>query len=186
MLLNFREVCLWRLSTFNERIGGIGKTVEIDETKLFKRKNHTGRMVGLSGWLFGGIEREDKTKMFMVLVPDRTAETLISCIQQYISPGTRIISDCWAAYNQIQASGFDHQTVNHSYNFVCPENPEIYTQNIEITWRYLKEICRTTSPDENMLIYRIAEFMYRRKYKNECIFSRILFDISENYSPLNF
>lgn len=41
----------------NEKIGGPGRTVEIDESKFGKRKYHRGKRVD-GVWVFGGIERE--------------------------------------------------------------------------------------------------------------------------------
>ena len=52
-----REVCDCILFEDNEKIGGLGKTVEIDESKFGKRKYHKGRKVE-GQWVFGGIERE--------------------------------------------------------------------------------------------------------------------------------
>lgn len=185
LFLFCREVCFWRLSVLEGKIGGIGKTVEIDETKLFKRKYNEGRIIGLSGWLVGGIERDDKRNMFMVLVQDRTSETLNEIIINHVERGTRIITDCWAGYNGLTALGYTHETVNHSTNFVSPTDPSVYTQNIEVSWRYIKSSCRSTSNDEEMLIYRLSEYLYRKKYSGECLFAKILEDIAENFSPLN-
>ena len=56
----------------------------------------------------------------MVMVDDCSASTLLPIIQQYIRPGTLIISDEWRAYCQIPSLGYTHQTVNHSQNFVNP------------------------------------------------------------------
>ena len=36
-------------------------------------------------------------------------------------PGTTIISDCWKSYNCLNNEGFQHLTVNHTYNFVDPD-----------------------------------------------------------------
>jgi len=43
-------------------------------------------------WVFGGIER-DSGKCFLIEVPDRCAATLQPLIEQYILPGSHIMSD---------------------------------------------------------------------------------------------
>lgn len=80
-------------SNFKEKIGGPGKTVEIDESKFGRRKYHRGHRVE-GQWVFGGIERESG-RCFLVPVEDRSAETLVGVIKEWILPGTTIISDCW-------------------------------------------------------------------------------------------
>ena len=65
-----REVCEVVLFEKREKLGGLGKIVEIDESKIGKRKYHRGHVVeGL--WVFGGIE-VDSRKCFIVTVEDRT------------------------------------------------------------------------------------------------------------------
>ncbi|GFV21207.1 DDE_Tnp_IS1595 domain-containing protein [Trichonephila clavipes] len=66
-------------------------------------------------WVFGGVERGTR-KMFLVAVHNRTKETLMGLIQEWIKPGTTIYSDCWKsyatlgqhilAYNHSQHSGY--------------------------------------------------------------------------------
>lgn len=51
------------------KLGGPGRTVEIDESKFGKRKYHRGHKVE-GQWVFGGIERETG-RVFMVPVEDR-------------------------------------------------------------------------------------------------------------------
>ena len=66
----------------------------------------------------------------MYAVPDRSAATLLSIIQNSIRPGTTIMSDLWRAYGGIpalQGMGFQHLTVNHS---VDPQTGA-HTQNVE-------------------------------------------------------
>lgn len=75
-----REVCLSILKLDNEKIGGPGRTVEIDESKFGKRKYHRGKRVD-GVWVFGGIERETK-KCFFEVVEDRSANTLIPIIKK--------------------------------------------------------------------------------------------------------
>jgi len=39
---------------------------------------------------------------FLVVVENRTADTLLQVIRDWILPGTTIISDCWKAYDKIE------------------------------------------------------------------------------------
>lgn len=59
----------------SEKIGGVGKVVQIDESKVGKRKYHRGHRVE-GQWVFGGIE-EDSRRCFMVPVEDRSEATLL-------------------------------------------------------------------------------------------------------------
>jgi len=96
----FREVCLEHYTRHPIKIGGPGTVVEIDESIKFKRKYNRGRIGADEQWVFGGVERESG-RIFMIEVPNRRADTLLPIIQEYILPGTTIISDGWAAYNAI-------------------------------------------------------------------------------------
>ena len=88
-----REVCEVALFDGREKIGSPGKLVQIDESKIGKRKYHHGHVVA-GQWVFGGIE-QDSRKCFTATVEDRTEETLLELIKQWIEPGTTIVSDCW-------------------------------------------------------------------------------------------
>ena len=113
--------------------------VEIDESYFFRRKFNRGRRVnGL--WVFGAIER-DSGRCMMEVVLDRTAQTLQSLIQQWCLPGTHIISDGWAVYNnlaQLNGGVYLHDVVVHQQNFVDPLHPEVHTQNVENLWMHAK------------------------------------------------
>lgn len=111
----------------SEKLGGPERTVEINEAKIGKRKYNRGRLVK-SHWIFGGYERDSK-KIFIVPMEDRTEEALLTCIKEWILPGTTIVLNCWKSYN-LSNEGFQHLTVNHSYNFVDPESGEKYLKYI--------------------------------------------------------
>ena len=70
-------------------------------------------------------------------VEDRSADTLIPIIKKHVLPGTIIISDCWKAYSKLEEEGFQHQTVNHSKEFINKETGA-HTNTIESTWRAVK------------------------------------------------
>ena len=59
-----------------EKIGGVGKIVEIDESVFSKRKYNRGRLVRET-WVFGGVNRDDSRELFVEIVPDRTKRTLL-------------------------------------------------------------------------------------------------------------
>ena len=90
-----REVCMQAKEDglLETKIGGTGVVVEIDESKFVKRKHHRGASVVSKDWVFGEVER-GTNRCFMVVVYDRSAETLLAIIQRYILPGTIILSDC--------------------------------------------------------------------------------------------
>jgi hypothetical protein len=138
----FRDLCAIYLSETNSsKIGGNGLTVEIDESKIYKNKNHTGRLTTMQErnvWLFGGICRESG-ETFFCLVPDRREITLMEKLQIHVNNGTHIISDSWRGYLNVRNYGYTHSMINHSENFISPNNSEIHTQTIERTWLGLKQ-----------------------------------------------
>ena len=165
-----REVCVVSLAENIEQIGGPGKIVEIDESKFFKRKYNRGRLLGSQqdGWVFGGIQRDNK-KIFMVRVPRRNKETLLPIIHKFIKPGTLIVSDEWKAYWDLSEQGYEHESVCHKNNFVSPTDSRVHTQNIEISWRYAKNIYPDNSTSENLRDSYLQEFLYRKKYSTELV-----------------
>ncbi|KAG8235655.1 hypothetical protein J437_LFUL016027 [Ladona fulva] len=74
-----REVCRKDLRTQEvggsiPKIGGGGFTVEVDETLLGRRKSCVSRPL-MGQWVLGGIERGSQ-KVFLTVIPNRTADTL--------------------------------------------------------------------------------------------------------------
>ena len=80
----------------------------------------------------------------MVPVADQTRNTLQPLIDTNIQPGTRVISDGWAAYAELHTfSGggiYQHNVVAHQHNFVNPMDGISHTQNVESLWKRAKKI----------------------------------------------
>ncbi|KFD48891.1 hypothetical protein M513_10254 [Trichuris suis] len=112
-------------------IGGPGHIVEVDETLFSKSWTRT------SATSCGAAGRETG-ESFLVPVADRSSRTLIPLIRQYIRPGTTVISDYWGGYRRLSREDYTHLRVNHSINFVHPDDPEVHTQSVESLWAQVK------------------------------------------------
>lgn len=134
-----RDICEENLIRHPQQLGGFDEDgqpliVEIDESKFFHRKYRRG-LWRPGHWVFGAVERISG-KVALIEVPDRTRATLTPIIQEWILPGTIIMSDDWASYaaiDQIAGGIYVHETVIHEQHFVDPDNEMIHTQNIENT-----------------------------------------------------
>jgi hypothetical protein len=161
----FRIACASFIDQLEERrIGGVGCTVEVDETLVFKRKNHVGRLLSneASGtWVFGGICRETDDA-FIIPIECRDAPTLLAAIQANVLPGTRIVSDCWRAYQSVPLFGYEHAAINHSLNFVDPMDPTVNTQKIERMWKTLKNTIPKECNSELRWGY-LDEFIFKQR-----------------------
>jgi len=162
----FRQVCSWYFTRNPIKIGGPGTVVEIDETVLTKRKYNRGQLRAETQWFFGGVER-GSNRCFLIPVERRNADTLLPLIEQYILPGTTIISDCWAAYGGIERmqQQYTHYNVNHSQNFVDPVTGA-HTNTIEGTWAYFK--CRHKEEhgtSRELFASYISQFIWRKIFR---------------------
>ena len=172
----FREACFTTLIDGSEQIGGNGVEVEIDESKFGKCKYYRGHRVE-GQWVFGGREKYNKRKVFMIPVKDRKQNTLIPLIQKWIHPGSIIHSDCWKSYNKLPKLGYTHVTVNHSKEFLNKENAAC-TNGIESDWCHAKVLMPRYGVHRGMHSGYLAEFMWRRKHMDEDKFIQLITDIN--------
>lgn len=148
-----RDAVLFYFEINKMKIGGVGedghcKTVEVDESLFFKRKYNRGTARSAT-WYIGGVER-GSTKCFIVPVERRDALTISRVISENVFGGSRIITDEWRAYGAALRNNveFTHRTINHTYYFVDPNEPEIHTQGIESFWSHSKRALRKKKWDQ--------------------------------------
>ncbi|GFO38369.1 hypothetical protein PoB_006487400 [Plakobranchus ocellatus] len=170
-----RDICAQYVIDHHVQLGGRNRTVEIDESKFMHRKYNRGRF-RQGQWVLGMIERETDN-CCLKPVDDRSACTLLPIIQQHVLPGTRIVTDQWAAYNALP----NHASGNHLLHFVDPNNDTVHTNQIEGCWAHAKSKFRAMhgSSDDLFLTY-IQEFMWRKQHKTN-IFGNMLYWISFYY-----
>lgn len=161
-LTYYRDLVADSLDFEDSVIGGEGIEVELDETKIAKRKYHRGHRVE-GAWVLGGVERTPQRKVFIVQVPDRTKETLHQVIHEHVLPGSIILTDLWRGYSKIdQINGYSHMTVNHSANFKDPIT-NTHTNTIEGTWSALKRQIPIRNRNRLTIETHLWEFIWRRK-----------------------
>ncbi|CAI6354921.1 unnamed protein product [Macrosiphum euphorbiae] len=152
-----REVVYDGMILRHQKIGGEGKTVEIDESKFGRRKYHRGHRVE-GQWVFGGVERETG-KSFLIPVERRDKETLLVIIKDWILPGTLIMSDCWKSYDCLKDEGYTHLTVNHSIEFKNPDTGA-HTNNVEGMWRHAKASMSQYCRKKRFYAGYLAKYMF--------------------------
>lgn len=149
------------LNIMDFKIGGEGIIVEVDETKLGKRKNNRGHPVeGI--WILGGVERTIERKVFLVPIVSRDRNTLMQILAEHILPGSIVYSDLWRGYiNMENILPVQHQTINHSL-FFCDPITGVHTNTIEGTWNGLKLVIPPRNRVSNGIEELLFEFIWRR------------------------
>ena len=124
----------------NEKLGGPGKIVVVDETALAKRKYQRGRMKARETiWVLGMYDVEKKVGL-LVWIPNRSHEGIIPKIEENVEPGTKIITDELRTYRCLAARGYQHRTVNHSREFVGADGT--HTNHIEAYFSRMKRFMK--------------------------------------------
>lgn len=161
----FRQLVTQDLTQEKQIIGGQDIIVEIDETKLGKRKYHRGhRVEGV--WVVCGIERTREKKTFCIPVEKRDAKTLEDLIKNYVRSGSIIYTDLWKGYTGLNSNlGFCHKKVNHSQTFKDPITG-VCTNTVEGLNNGLKLKIKPRNRTKKGITEHLQEFVWRRVNKN--------------------
>ena len=94
-------VDMWKVN----RIGGNNLIVEIDECQIGRKKYNRGRNKD-DVWIVGGIVRNSNPRIcFIEIVEERSMAVLTDIVCRNVQPGTIIITDEWAGYNNLSKKG---------------------------------------------------------------------------------
>ena len=94
----------------------------------------------------------------------------------------------WRAYMRIDQlpEGFDHVMVNHSENFVDPQNPDIHTQSIESLWQKFKMGHKKRyGTHESLFSTYLVDFVWRREFYGRDVMYHLWSQIAELYPVEN-
>lgn len=158
---HFRQLVASTLTEEDDMIGGEGIMVEIDETKLGKRKYHRGHRVD-GVWILVGVEKTAERKIFLKRIEDRSANTLQEIIRTHVKDGSIVCTDLWKGYASLEQNcGLEHLTVNHSLWFKDPSTG-VNTNTVEGNNNGLKIAIRPRNRTKDVDDH-LEEFVWRRK-----------------------
>jgi transposase len=98
----------------DDPIGGVGETVQIDETYIGGKSRGTGGgpMAGGKKVVLGMMECGGELVTRVVRGPNRYA--LLPPIQEHVLPGSKVYTDTLSSYRVLKDMGYHHESVNHS------------------------------------------------------------------------
>jgi hypothetical protein len=152
-----------------EKLGRNGVRVQLDESVIsrlgkIRSPTSTDDNVSQTIWLFGGIDESNKKKFFMKIVPNRQAITLKNVVEQFVHPGSILVTDGYPSYPVVACSlNMSHFVVNHSEGFTNQTGD--HTNNIENLWSHLKLSISSKHGVMNSNISAfLNEFEFRKKH----------------------
>ena len=145
-----------------KRFPGKGKEVELDESYFGgRRKGRRGRGAAGKVPVFGILER--KGQVLVEVVPDVTAETLLTLTVKTVRRGSIVYTDRFKSYDSLMFCGYCHLKVDHSKRFA---RGRVYINGLEGFWSFAKERLlkyHGISPQRFPLYLKELEFRYNHR-----------------------
>jgi transposase-like protein len=129
--------CMKPGSPFAEPMGGAGRTVEVDDTKIGgKAENRAFGPIPPKQSVMALVERDGRVRSFHV--PNITANTLQPIIGRYVSRQSRYISDEANVYTGLAWNFTASGSVNHSQKEYVKDDGITHTNTVEGYFSVLK------------------------------------------------
>lgn len=183
----YRELMSSDLLVHPVRLGGVGRTVQIDESYFSgKRKYHRGRLVqGVPDpWILGLLDCRTK-QVAMFIVENRSGQTLVPLIARTCRPRSTLVTDGWGGYSTLRAhdNRYSHIVVNHEENFVDPTTGA-HTNEIEGFWAHAKaKYKQVRGFPETVRPNYIDEIQWRWNNRLNVCFVKMLEIMAEIHNP---
>lgn len=174
----FRILRHWRKQIASlandEKLGGPGRVVEIDETFITQTRGSLARDPVVFGIKEGA-------RVWTTVVANRERSTLWPIIDKMVAKGTTIHSDQWPAYQGLATRGYHHLWVNHSKGVFSSQG--VSTTGIDAYWSYLKRALRTVFRSilpENLPDYlKDAEVRFNYNHDPRRLFNDVLLSVPQ-------
>lgn len=157
-----REVCVNWVRTSNPLLGGDGVIVEVDITKIWKRKCSSENDATRGIWVVGGYERKSGN-VFLVQVEKLDEATLLTVIKEHVRPNTTIISDLQHPLNSLEDEGYIHMTFDIKKCFKEPKTGA-HTNHILRLWRDVKSGVPKFGYKLRDCEGYLCEFLFKRRF----------------------
>lgn len=169
-----RALCIVRGVLYEDTAKMFEGVVEVDETyvggtyknkrrKYRKHKAKRGRGTAKTP-VFGILQRDGK--IWVQVVADVKAETLIPLIEGQVEKDSTVLSDTWKAYNAVAYKGYVHKTVDHG-NGEYSDCEGTHINGVEGFWGYLKRyLAAKGGIRRGKLPLYIAEFVWKYNHRN--------------------
>jgi transposase len=139
--------------------------IELDESYFGgRRKGKRGRGAAGKVPVFGILERNGKVRVSVV--PNVTAETLISLTVKTVRRGSIVYTDKFRSYDSLMYCGYRHLKIDHSKRF---SSGKVYINGLEGFWSWAKERLikhHGVSPKYFPLYLKELEFRYNNRHKD--------------------
>ncbi len=143
------------------QLGGPGRTVFVDETLLKAIVANTGQMQKRVIVMGFACEQQVLTG----IIPNRSQTVIRACIDRFVAPGSRIVSDGHFSYRWLSAAGWSHTIVDHSIFWSDFKGNDL--NHIETYWRVLKRTLQTYQSVGRKYLWLYlaeAEFRYNNRF----------------------
>jgi transposase len=126
--------------------------IEADESYFGgPRKGKRGRGAAGKVAVFGLLKR--KGRVYTVVIPDAKRTTLVPIIQENVEIDSIVYTDTLRSYDTLDVSGFYHERVNHSQEYVSHSG--VHINGIENFWSQAKRHLRKYNgiPKDNFHLF---------------------------------
>jgi transposase len=141
--------------------------VEMDESYFGgRRKGKRGRGAAGKVPVFGILERKGQVRV--TVVPNVTAQSLLSETVKMVRRGTIVYTDKFRGYDALMFCGYYHLRINHSKRFA---NGKVYINGLEGFWSYAKErLAKFHGVSKEYFPLYLNEMAFRYNHRKENIF----------------
>lgn len=147
--------------------------LEADESYFGgKRKGKRGRGAGHKTIVYGILERGGKVTVS--IVPNASAESLLTETVKKVRRGSIVYTDKWRGYDSLMFCGYKHLNIDHRYKF---KYGKVYINGIEGFWSFAKErLIKHHGISKEKFLYYIKEMEWRYNNRGKDLFE-VLVDL---------